>query len=73
MNTKELRKEIRGMIKKDSNVKNYISKYEELSGISYRSKLTPSQLNDIIFWCINEQLVTERNNRNSIGGLLNDK
>lgn len=70
MNTSELRKELRGMIKQDSNVRDYIKKYEQFTGLKYSGKLTSIQLNDLIMFCINEQLAAERKYRKSIGGII---
>lgn len=58
---KELRKEIKGMISKDKNMKEYIALFEKFTGLSYKSsKLTEYQLNDLIIFCINQQLSHER-------------
>ena len=58
---KELRKEIKGMISKDKNMKEYISLFEKFTGLSYKSnKLTEHQLNDLVIFCVNQQLSHER-------------
>lgn len=58
---KELRKEIKGMISKDKNMKDYIALFEKFTGLSYKSnKLTEHQLNDLVMFCINQQLSHER-------------
>lgn len=70
MSTTELRKEIRGMLKKDPKVKEYISKFEQFTGLRYSGRLTVEQLNDLIIWCTNEQISAERNYRKSLGGII---
>lgn len=68
--TAEFRSEIRSMIRKDPNVRNYIKSFEAFTGLKYSGKLTAQQLNDLILWCTNEQLSAERKQRTTIGGII---
>lgn len=68
---KELRKELRSLKRNDNNVDKYIQTYEELTGLKVSSKnITADQLNDLIMFITNEQLVKEREERNKRGGII---
>ena len=67
----ELRKEIRGMLKKDKNVKDYIALFEKFTGLSFRSsKLTEYQLNDLVTFCVSQQIQKENQEREKRRGIL---
>lgn len=68
LTTRELRKEIRDLIKKYPKMRDYISEFEKFTGLKYSGKLSVSQLNDLIFWCLNSQMAEEK--RSNIGGLI---